>query len=40
MPAGYLCPPIPGRIDYIHYRADLFADNHNQEIPCAVISRC
>ncbi|MDP2582425.1 hypothetical protein Q8W37_21000 [Shimia thalassica] len=27
-------------MDYIHYRADLFADNHNQEIPCAVISRC
>lgn len=22
-PAGYLCPPIPGRVDYIHYLADL-----------------
>lgn len=22
-PTGYLCPPIPGRIDYIHYLADL-----------------
>ena len=23
-PEGYLCPPIPGRADYIHYVADLF----------------
>ncbi len=23
IPAGYLCPPIPGRADYIHYLADL-----------------
>jgi len=23
IPAGYLCPPIPGRVDYIHYVADL-----------------
>lgn len=22
-PTGYLCPPIPGRMDYIHYLADL-----------------
>lgn len=22
-PIGYLCPPIPGRVDYIHYLADL-----------------
>ena len=25
IPAGYLCPPIPGRADYIHYVADLLA---------------
>lgn len=25
IPAGYLCPPIPGRADYIHYAADLVA---------------
>ncbi|MFZ4544197.1 MAG: 23S rRNA (adenine(1618)-N(6))-methyltransferase RlmF [Saprospiraceae bacterium] len=24
IPEGYLCPPIPGRADYIHYMADLF----------------
>ncbi len=25
LPAGYLCPPIPGRADYLHYAADLLA---------------
>lgn len=25
IPAGYLCPPIPGRADYLHYLADLLA---------------
>lgn len=25
IPPGYLCPPIPGRVDYIHYIADLVA---------------
>jgi 23S rRNA (adenine1618-N6)-methyltransferase len=27
IPSGYLCPPIPGRADYIHYLADLLYDN-------------
>ncbi len=26
LPQGYLCPPIPGRADYIHYIADLFGE--------------
>lgn len=26
IPAGYLCPPIPGRADYLHYLADLLAE--------------
>ncbi|MCF7973528.1 MAG: 23S rRNA (adenine(1618)-N(6))-methyltransferase RlmF [Phycisphaerae bacterium] len=26
IPAGYLCPPIPGRADYIHYAADLLCE--------------
>lgn len=26
IPDGYLCPPIPGRADYIHYLADLLKD--------------
>ncbi len=33
IPAGYLCPPIPGRVDYIHYLADLLADGNSEEIP-------
>jgi len=33
IPSGYLCPPIPGRVDYIHYLADLLADSNNQNIP-------
>lgn len=26
IPTGYLCPPIPGRADYIHYLADLLKE--------------
>lgn len=33
IPANYLCPPIPGRADYIHYLADLLAGSNNHEIP-------
>lgn len=30
---GYLCPPIPGRADYIHHIADLLANSNNGIIP-------
>nr|WP_284047098.1 23S rRNA (adenine(1618)-N(6))-methyltransferase RlmF [Halomonas llamarensis] len=30
IPEGALCPPIPGRADYIHYIADLFKLEHEQ----------
>ena len=33
IPANYLCPPIPGRADYIHYIADLLATTNNGVIP-------
>lgn len=33
IPANYLCPPIPGRTDYIHYLADLLAETNNGVIP-------
>lgn len=33
IPEGYLCPPIPGRADYIHYAADLLASCHQQRVP-------
>jgi 23S rRNA (adenine1618-N6)-methyltransferase len=28
IPPGYLCPPVPGRADYIHYAADLLASSN------------
>ena len=33
IPTDYLCPPIPGRADYIHYLADLLASSNNGIIP-------
>ena len=33
LPAGYLCPPVPGRADYIHYAADLLAESNNGVLP-------
>lgn len=32
IPAGYLCPPIPGRVDYIHYIADLLEQSSSGKI--------
>lgn len=33
IPAAFLCPPIPGRVDYIHYLADLLAESNGHKIP-------
>ena len=33
IPEGYLCPPIPGRADYLHYAADLLASVNGGLIP-------
>lgn len=33
IPEGYLCPPIPGRADYMHYAADLLASSNHDVIP-------
>lgn len=33
IPEGYLCPPIPGRADYIHYIADILAKSNDWTIP-------
>jgi 23S rRNA (adenine1618-N6)-methyltransferase len=33
IPEGFLCPPIPGRADYIHYAADLLGSCNNGNIP-------
>ncbi|MGR3811649.1 23S rRNA (adenine(1618)-N(6))-methyltransferase RlmF [Jiulongibacter sp. NS-SX5] len=29
IPEGYLCPPIPGRVDYIHHMADVVNESLN-----------
>lgn len=33
IPDNYLCPPIPGRADYIHHMADLLAEANKKIIP-------
>ena len=33
LPAPYLCPPIPGRADYLHHLADLLALSNGGNIP-------
>lgn len=33
IPEGYLCPPIPGRADYIHHIADLLGGSNFGKIP-------
>jgi len=33
IPEGFLCPPIPGRADYIHYLADLLAESNDGVFP-------
>lgn len=33
IPVGYLCPPIPGRADYIHHIADLMRQSNYGNIP-------
>lgn len=40
IPQGYLCPPIPGRADYIHHIADLLARCHDGKIPTGKTIRC
>nr|WP_315081372.1 23S rRNA (adenine(1618)-N(6))-methyltransferase RlmF [uncultured Kosakonia sp.] len=33
IPDGFLCPPVPGRADYLHHLADLLAESDNGTIP-------
>ena len=33
LPAGYLCPPIPGRADYLHHAADLLGSCNGGAVP-------
>ena len=40
IPPGYLCPPIPGRADYLHHMADLLASENHGTIPVGNQIRC
>ncbi|MBI1754617.1 MAG: 23S rRNA (adenine(1618)-N(6))-methyltransferase RlmF [Acidobacteria bacterium] len=33
IPSGYLCPPVPGRADYLHHLADLLAEDAAGAVP-------
>lgn len=40
IPKGYLCPPIPGRADYIHHIAELLGNNNYGNIPKGSNIKC
>lgn len=40
IPNNYLCPPIPGRADYIHYAADLLAAQGTGQVPAGIDVKC
>lgn len=40
IPSNYLCPPIPGRADYIHYIADLLCSKNYGKIPIGNSIKC
>jgi 23S rRNA (adenine1618-N6)-methyltransferase len=33
IPKNYLCPPIPGRVDYMHYIADILSRSNDNQLP-------
>ncbi|SEK20279.1 23S rRNA m(6)A-1618 methyltransferase [Pseudomonas agarici] len=33
IPTDFLCPPVPGRADYVHFLADLLAESNEGNIP-------
>jgi 23S rRNA (adenine1618-N6)-methyltransferase len=40
IPNGYLCPPIPGRADYVHYVADILASDNAGVVPTGKAIKC
>ena len=40
IPEGYLCPPVPGRADYIHHLADVLANANKGKVPKGKQVRC
>lgn len=40
LPPGYLCPSVPGRVDYIHYLADLLNQGFEDKTSSSVKIKC
>ena len=40
VPSGYLCPPIPGRADYLHHIAELLGKSNHGKIPTGYKVKC
>lgn len=40
LPLGYLCPPVPGRADYLHHLADLLGSCTTEIIPVGNKIKC
>jgi 23S rRNA (adenine1618-N6)-methyltransferase len=40
IPSNYLCPPIPGRADYIHHIADVLGSSNKGNIPIGQDIKC
>ncbi len=40
VPQGYLCPPVPGRADYLHHIADVLAESNAGTIPRGSNIKC
>jgi 23S rRNA (adenine1618-N6)-methyltransferase len=40
IPQNYLCPPIPGRADYLHHLADLMSRKNKGTMPTGVHIKC
>lgn len=40
IPAGYLCPPIPGRANYIHHISDLLRNSNFGKFPEGIAINC
>jgi len=40
IPQNYLCPPIPGRADYIHHIADVLGRSNGGKIPMGADIKC
>lgn len=40
IPVNYLCPPVPGRADYIHHIAEMLGNSNKGKIPTGAKIKC